>query len=151
MKSTRRSFLHSSALAAAAGPLLQAANSAAQARVRHFDPAFGTAVEALAALHRRAISSRELVTEVFGRIKSFNPDINAFITLVEDDALAQATEADALRARRVQVPPLLGLPIFIKDLFATRGVRTTNGLLENQDNVPKRDAVVVARLKQAGA
>jgi len=121
------------------------------ASTRGFDPSFGTATEALAALKRRTISSRELTEHVFARIDRHNARINAFVTLVKEQALAQARRADEERARKRTLGPLHGLPIFIKDTFQTAGVRTTSGSKTLENYVPAQDAVVAARLKQAGA
>jgi amidase len=120
-------------------------------RAQGFDADFGTATAALAALGRRKISSREMTAHVFARIREHNPRINAFVTLVEEQALEQARKADRVRARKGNVGKLHGLPVLVKDTYATAGIRTTCGAKEMASFVPDYDAVVVARLKQAGA
>jgi amidase len=122
---------------------------------RGFDADFGTAGEALAALRRRTVSSRELTEHVFARIGKHNPRINAFVTLAQEQALAQARKADRIRARKGQpkneTQQLLGLPVLVKGAFATAGIRTTCGAKELEHYVPDEDAAVVKRLKAAGA
>ena len=125
------------------------------ARAGAFDPDFGTATQALAALRRGAISSRELTAHVLARIDKVNPALNCFVTVTRDEALAAAKRADAQRGKRggkgVKLGPLHGLPIVVKDTYATKGVRTTAGAKLLEQHVPEEDAVVVARLKAAGA
>src|SRR5262245_22018346 len=120
-----------------------------------FDPDFGTATQALAALRRGAISSRELTTHVLARIDKLNPALNCFVTVTPNEALTAAKHADAQRGKRSgkgsKLGPLHGLPIVVKDTYATKGVRTTAGSKMLEQYVPEGDAVVVARLKAAGA
>ncbi len=116
-----------------------------------FDPDFATATQALAALRRRAISSRELTARVFERIRKLDPALNCFVTLAEEQAMARARQADAARARKKPLGPLHGLPVVVKDSWATAGLRTTSGSKSLEQHVPQEDAVVVARLKAAGA
>lgn len=115
------------------------------------DTAFGTASQAAQAIRSGAISSSELTEHVFKRIKKHNPKINAFVTLIEEQALAQAKQADELLASKKATGRLHGVPIVIKDTFMTAGVRTTAGSKYYEKYVPKEDAVAVARYKQAGA
>jgi Amidase len=117
----------------------------------NFDPSFGTATEAVVALRDGVISSRELTQHVFTRIRKHNPKVNAFVTLLEEQAFAQARQSDEHRSRGQAAGPLHGVPILIKDTYETAGVRTTCGSRSLENYVPKQDAVVVARLKQAGA
>jgi amidase len=150
LRTNRRMFVATAGalLASAAFPSRVPRAIASPAR---FDSSFGTATEALAALGRGVISSRELTEHVFARIKKHNARINAFVTLLEEQALAHAREADEQRARKRNTGPLHGLPVLIKDTFQTAGVRTTSGSRTLANHVPGQDAVVVARLKQAGA
>jgi amidase len=122
-----------------------------RARAQPFDADFGTASAAFAALRRGVISSRELTEHVFERIRRHNPRINAFVTLTQEQALAQARQADRLKARKGKLGLLHGLPIVVKDAFSTAGVRTTCGAKQLENYVPAQDATVVARLKAAGA
>ena len=124
-------------------------------RASAFDPDFGTATQALAALRRGVISSRELTEHVLARIDKVNPALNCFVTVTREEARAAAKRADAQRGKRsgkgVRLGPLHGLPIVVKDTWATKGVRTTGGSKLLEQHVPEEDAVVVARLKAAGA
>ena len=104
--------------------------------------------EALAA---RRISARELAAEHYTRIAAGNPRLNAFLTLSEERAYAQADRVDALIAAGKPLPPLAGVPIALKDVLSTRGVRTTCGSKILEHYVPPYDATAVARLEAAGA
>ncbi len=149
-RKSRRDFLKITSAAIGAAPFISKL-SRATTDASKFDPNFGTATQAMQALQRGVISSRELTAHVFERIKKHNPKINAFVTLLEEQAMAQAKQADEMRAKKKPVGPLHGLPIVVKDVFATEGVRTTSGSIAFEKYVPKEDAVVVARLKAAGA
>lgn len=149
-RTSRRTFITAASAFLGSATLLGSARPGIAA-TRAFDPSFGTATEALAALKRRTISSRELTEHVFARIRQHNGRINAFVTLLEEQALAQARRADEDRARKRPMGPLHGLPIVIKDTFQTAGVRTTSGSRMLENHVPEQDAVVAARLRQAGA
>lgn len=145
----RRNFLRT-ALGSAMLPLIPSALSASTAPGQ-FDPSFGSAVDALAALDAKVISSVELTRHVFDRIRRYDSRINAFVTLREESAVAEARAADERRARRQVLGVLDGLPVMVKDYYETAGIRTTAGLQRLKDFVPATDATVVARLKRAGA
>lgn len=147
---TRRSFLKAASSLALAAPFIARMPRAA-ASTRSFDPSFGTASEAARALQSGVISSRELCEHVFVRINKYNPKINAFITLAQEQAMEQAKRADDALAAGNVLGPLHGVPIVIKDQFPTAGIRTTSGSKMYESHVPKEDAVAVARLKNAGA
>jgi len=102
-------------------------------------------------LRARRVSSVELVTATIERIDRLNSQLGAFITVTAEQALEQARAADSDLASGVDRGPLHGIPIALKDLFATRGTRTTAGSLVYKDNVPDFDATVVERLQAAGA
>lgn len=150
VRASRRAFLRTASTIAAAAPFVSRIPRATAAG-RKFDPDFGTASEAMEALRTRVVSSRELTEHVFTRIRQYNPKINAFVTLLEEQALEQARQADEQRARGRTQGALHGLPVLVKDSFQTAGVRTTSGSKSLATYVPDQDAVVVARLKQAGA
>jgi amidase len=118
---------------------------------RSFDPDFATARDAVAAIRRRAISSRELVAHVFDRIERHNPRLNLFVTLAKEQAMARARRADDALARSRDVGKLHGLPVTVKDVFATAGLRTTAGSKGLEHYVPTESAVAVTRLEAAGA
>ena len=107
------------------------------------------------ALRRGDFSSRDLTQSYLERIARLEPDLHAFITLTPDQALTQADEADKRlcewRANPDEnLPPLLGVPIAIKDVLATKGIRTTAGSRILDDFVPPYNATVVQRLLDAG-
>ena len=104
-----------------------------------------------AALESKKISARELAAEFYARINARNAELNAFLTLSPERAYAQADRIDATIARGGALPPLAGVPIAIKDVLSTRGIRTTcaSKILENY--VPPYDATAVERLDGAGA
>jgi aspartyl-tRNA(Asn)/glutamyl-tRNA(Gln) amidotransferase subunit A len=107
--------------------------------------------EASELLHRKEISSLELTNSCLKRIEELNPSLNAFITVMHESALAQARQADEeIRAGNWR-GPLHGIPIGLKDLFDTAGVKTTCGSALFAQRVPDEDAEVVRRLKSAGA
>ena len=103
------------------------------------------------ALRARRVSSLELITAALERTERLNEKLRAFITVTAEQALEQARDADRELAAGTDRGPLHGIPIAYKDLFATRGVRTTAGSLVYKDNVPDFDATVVERLRAAGA
>ena len=92
------------------------------------------------------------ITELFlSRIQDLNPGLNAYITVAADQALADARRAEACVKPGASLGPLHGIPISIKDLTLTRGIRTTRGSLIFKDFVPDNDEPVVARIRSAGA
>ena len=101
-------------------------------------------------LERREVSSVEATRGCLERIDALDEELNAFITILADAALAEAERADERRARG-EMAPLLGAPVALKDLFATAGIRTTGGSRLLRDNVPDTDATVTRRLREAGA
>ena len=114
------------------------------------DP-FAGAREMLASLEAGEVSSVELVELHLDRIRRFDPDLGSFVTVDEDGARTAAAEADRTRARGGPSGALHGLPISVKDAFATAGLRTTAGMVDLGDHVPDTDAVAVQRLRAAGA
>ncbi len=104
--------------------------------------------ESLAA---KKISARELAAEHYKRIAARNPELNAFLALSEERAYAQADRIDAMVAAGKPLPPLAGVPVAVKDVLSTRGVRTTCGSKILEHYVPPYDATAVERLEGAGA
>lgn len=102
-------------------------------------------------VRRREVSPVELVETSLGRVERFNPRLNAFLTVTTEEARAEAKRAEARATQGGDLPPLHGVPISIKDLINTRGIRTTHGSLVYKDNVPDEDGVVVERVRAAGA
>jgi aspartyl-tRNA(Asn)/glutamyl-tRNA(Gln) amidotransferase subunit A len=107
-----------------------------------------TLAELARGMEQGDFSSRELTASLLSRVKD-NVDLNAFITITEDEALASAEAADAARANG-NAGPLCGLPLVHKDLFCTAGVRTTCGSHILDGFVSPYDATVVKRLAGAG-
>lgn len=98
----------------------------------------------------RQVSSREVVQAHLDRISEVNPQINAIVTLLTDDALRAADAADAAVRTGAQLGPLHGVPFTVKDCLDTTGVLTQNGSKIFAGNVPDNDATTVARMKAAG-
>src|SRR5258707_2390167 len=99
----------------------------------------------------KKISPVELTKSCLNRIERLNPKLNAFITVTAESALTQAREAEAEIQRGHWRGPLHGIPIALKDLFDTAGVRTTAASGLFKDRIPTQDAEIVRRLKGAGA
>ncbi len=101
-------------------------------------------------LQRREVSAVEVVQSVFDRIDAVEGRVHAYLTLLRDEAFAQARQADRdLAAGRGG--PLAGIPIALKDIYCTKGVRTTCGSRMLERFVPPYDATVVEKLRKAGA
>ncbi len=114
------------------------------------DLAFASITSLLAAFARREVTAREVTALMLERIQRHDARLNGYITVLADQALADAARADARRAAGENAL-LLGVPIALKDLCDTAGVRTTAGSRILADHIPARDATVVARLRAAGA
>ena len=110
-----------------------------------------TAVEMARRIRARELSARETVAAHLARIERLNPRVNAIVTLVAEQALEQAREADDALAHGRIAGPLHGLPIAHKDLQLTRGIRTTFGSPIYRDFVPQEDSLLVERVRRAGA
>jgi aspartyl-tRNA(Asn)/glutamyl-tRNA(Gln) amidotransferase subunit A len=110
-----------------------------------------TITEASDLLRRKQISPVELTTACLDRIERLNPALNAFITVMHDSALAEARAAEAEINAGNWRGPLHGIPIGLKDLIDTAGVKTTCGSALLADRIPAEDADIVRRLKTAGA
>lgn len=119
---------------------------------RSDDILFLSAVELGQRYRRRELSPTEVVEVVLAHIEAVNPTINAYVTVVAETARQQALAAErAFAADQAAGLPLLGVPISIKDLIPTKGIRTTNGSLLTKDWVPDADPVVVRRIYDSGA
>jgi aspartyl-tRNA(Asn)/glutamyl-tRNA(Gln) amidotransferase subunit A len=104
-----------------------------------------------AAIQERRTTAFALAEDFYLRIEKQDPLIGAYLTLSKERALAKAAEIDALAAKGEKLPPLGGVPVAIKDVMATRGVRTTAGSKILGNYVPPYDCTAVARLESAGA
>lgn len=102
-------------------------------------------------LRKREISPVEIARECLSRIEKLNPSLNAFITVTGEAALAEAQKAEQEISEGKWRGPLHGIPIALKDLIDTAGVRTTSASALHENRVPTEDAEVVRRLRQAGA
>jgi len=99
-------------------------------------------------IRARKVSATEVMRAFIAQVERVNPKVNAIVTFLPEQALK---EAKALDRKKSFSGPLAGLPIAYKDLVATKGIRTTFGSLVHKDNVPAEDALIVERLKAAGA
>ena len=108
-------------------------------------------VEQIALVRSGDLSSRELTEHFIERIERLDPEINAVVTRDFGVALEQADVADEQGQKGKLIGALHGIPITVKDALETRNLRSTGGAVELQDNVPDRDAAVVASLRREGA
>ena len=115
------------------------------------DLGYRRASDLVAAIRAKEVGSRELLEHLLARVDEHNPALNAVVTLDGERARAAADAADAATARGDDLGALHGLPMTIKDVFETEGLRSTSGAPELMDHVPDHDAGAVARLKAAGA
>ena len=115
------------------------------------DLAYASAATLAALIREKRVSAQEVVEDMLGRAEAVQQALNCFITICRDEALGDAEAADAAIARGDEVGPLHGVPLHVKDLINTAGVRTTFASHLHADNVPEADAVCIARLKRAGA
>ena len=102
-------------------------------------------------MRRKELSAREVLEAHLAQIARLNPQVNAIVTLVEEEARAQALRADEGAARGEFLGPLHGLPIAYKDLTETRGLRTTFGSPIFKDYVPDFSTLLAERTQGAGA
>ena len=102
-------------------------------------------------LDSRQVSSLELTELYLKRIEALNPKLNAYLTVTADEALESARAADRTIAQGGPTVPLLGIPVSIKDLEATKGIRSTMGSLIFRDTIPDINSVVAERVRGSGA
>ena len=110
-----------------------------------------TLLDAAKAVRERRISSRELTGALLDRIDRMNPKINAYITVLPDQAMRDAAACDEALAAGAARGPLHGVPVGLKDIFCTKGIRTTCGSRILQDFNPPYDATVTRRIRDSGA
>jgi amidase len=115
------------------------------------DLCFLTATELARRIRAREVSVTEVIQAHLAQIDRVNPRVNAIVTLTAERALAEARAKDDALARGAAPGPLFGLPVAHKDLVPTRGIRTTYGSPIYRDHVPDQDALLVERLRAAGA
>jgi aspartyl-tRNA(Asn)/glutamyl-tRNA(Gln) amidotransferase subunit A len=102
-------------------------------------------------IQQRTVSPVDVVDACLKRIEALNPVLNAFITVMADEARVRAKEAEAEISAGGWRGPLHGLPVAVKDFYDTAGVTTTAGFEQFKDRVPDTDAEAVRRLRQSGA
>jgi amidase len=148
---SRRTFLGATAgaLASLANSSVLAQTAANTARPTNLD--FASAGDAAKMIRARAISSRELTARMLDRIARFNPQLNAVVNVLGDQALTATRRADDAQARGDRLGLLHGVPIVVKDQFDLAGVPTTVGIKQLAQNRRATDAEVVRRLRAAGA
>ena len=112
---------------------------------------FMSAIDLTARIRSKQVSAREVMTAHLAQIERMNSRVNAIVTLVADRAMDAAAQADEMTARGRPLGVLHGLPVAHKDLHDTAGIRTTRGSRFYSDNLPTRDALIVERIKAAGA
>jgi len=110
-----------------------------------------SAVEMARLIRTKQLSAREALAAHLKQIELVNPKVNAIVTLVPEMAADAAAKADEMQARGETLGPLHGLPVAHKDLFETRGIRTTFGSPLYKDYIPTEDDIVVERMRRAGA
>lgn len=110
-----------------------------------------SATELRRMLGARELSARELTEAHLAQIERVQPKVNAFVTVAAEQALEQAKTADQHAANGEELPALHGLPLAVKDLIRTRGLRTTFGSLLYAENVPDADDLLAERYRRAGA
>ena len=116
------------------------------------DLCFTPATDLARLFRARKTSPLEVMQAVLARIDSVNPAVNAYVTVAREQALQAARRATAaLKKTGAALPPLHGVPVSIKDLTPTKGIRTTWGSKIYEHHVPTEDALIVERLKAAGA
>jgi aspartyl-tRNA(Asn)/glutamyl-tRNA(Gln) amidotransferase subunit A len=147
MSMSRREFIQTSVCTAAFLGLA----STLQASSASDDLALLTISELSELIRTKKISPVEVTRVMLQRIDKFNPLLNAYITVTSEQAMESAQNAEKEIQQGKWRGPLHGVPIALKDLFDTAGVRTTAASALFKDRVPEQDAEVVHRLKAAGA
>jgi amidase len=127
------------------------AGRAVQARASVNDLCHLDATELAVLIRSKQVSAREVMAAHLARIERINPAVNAIVTLVAERAMRDADRADERLARGEAAGVLEGLPVAHKDLVDTAGIRTTRGSRFYQDHVPTEDALLVRRIRAAGA
>ena len=112
---------------------------------------FLSATELSALIKAKEVSPVEATQAYLDRIVLVDSELNSYITVCREEALAQAGKAEQEIAAGRYIGPMHGIPVAVKDQFYTKGIRTTNGSTIHQNFIPKEDATVVANLNQAGA
>src|SRR2546427_5287849 len=109
-----------------------------------------SAAETAVAIKTKQVSPVEVVQAYLARIERLDGHLRAYITVLRDEALAAARQAEQVLMRGDNMGPLFGVPVAVKDQFWTKGILTTNGSRVYRDFIPDAGATVIARLQQAG-
>ena len=112
---------------------------------------FTPAYELAEMIRSKKLSPVELTEVILKRIRELNPKLNAYLTVVEDGAMQAARDAERAVSAGDDLGPLHGIPVSLKDLVDTKGIRTTLGSVVFRNNIPQAEGPMVKRLKQAGA
>lgn len=115
------------------------------------DLCFLSATELRESISSKKVSPVEIVSAVLARAEALQSELNCFITLCGDEAMEAAREAERKVMAGERLGLLHGIPVTVKDIVNTKGVKTTFGAVPYKDNVPTEDAVAVARLRGEGA
>ena len=148
---SRRDFGKAIGVLAAAGVVGAASPAGFQGSTASDELCYLSAVDLAARIRTGQVSARDVMAAHLARIERINPKVNAIVTLVAERAMADAARADEAQARKTSLGPLHGLPVAHKDLVDTAGIRTTRGSPFYRDHVPTRDALIVSRIRSAGA
>ena len=134
-----------------AAQILSAAAATQLLAAQGSDICFLSATQMAELIRQKKLSARETLDAHLKQIEKVNPQVNAIVTLVADQAKENARKADEAQAHGATLGPLHGLPIAHKDLVETAGIRTTFGSRIFKDYVPQHDAILVERIRSAGA
>lgn len=149
---SRRAFGQVVATAAIGGPVhTRLPFGESQQRSAANDLCYLSAVELVSLMRLGKVSAREVMAAHLAQVERVNPKVNAIVTLVAERAMADAARADEALARGGPMGVLHGLPVAHKDLVDTAGIRTTRGSPFYRDHLPTRDALLVTRIRAAGA
>jgi len=110
-----------------------------------------SAIEMAEAIHCKDIKAVELLEAILSKIEKINPKLNAIVQLDAEQARERAAYLDDLQERGFLLGPLHGVPFTAKDVYNTKGIVTTLGTLGLREHVPDHDAIIIKRLKEAGA
>jgi len=117
----------------------------------HDEVFWRSALDLAAAIRAKQVSPVEITEAVLARIEALNPRLNAFCLITADLALRDAREAEIAVVKGEPIGPLHGVPVSLKDVIFTRGLRTTGGSRLFAEALPEEDAIAVGRLRAAGA
>lgn len=153
MKITRRHFVKTSVLSSlGAGLAPPLVNGPAMPVVKDTSDILSLSVHELSTfIHKKKISSYEVVSAFLKRIEAVNPALNAVVAFRPDEALAEAKKADEEMSKGGSKGALHGIPCTIKDSFDTEGIVTAGGTLGRNRFIPTKNATVIQRIKDAGA